>query len=68
MRKLQRSILRHYAENHNFKASNYASKSWHKKQNKKYGIEIATLLRNIGTGTNAGSRKRMSLLCRKGVI
>lgn len=68
MRKLQRSILRYYAESHKFKASKYVRESWHKRQNKKYGIDIAAKLRNIGTGKYAGSRKAMRLLNRKGVI
>lgn len=68
MRKLQRSILRHYAESRKLKVSKYVRTSWHEKQNKKYGIDIAAKLRSIGTGKCAGSRKAMRLLSRKGVI
>ena len=68
MRKLRRSVLRHYAESKKIKASRYIRETWHKMQSKKYGVDTAALLRNIGTATNKAARARMRLLSRKGVI
>ena len=52
MRKLRRSVLRHYAESKKIKASRYIRETWHKMQSKKYGVDTAALLRNIGTATS----------------
>lgn len=68
MRRLKRAIARHEAEKTGGKTSSVLRTMWHGYQRKKYGFEIAYLLRRIGTGKNKKDRAMMRTLMMKGVV